>query len=259
MVDLSFNGSGSPNGHLVSIVVPVYNEAENILPLLKAVKHDVRSRHETLIVFDFDEDTTLPVARTFASEYPQLRLVRNNLGPGVLNALRTGIGQAAGDVTVVTMADLSDDVSQIDDLATLARTGPAVVAASRYMPGGRQLGGPFLKSTLSRVAGLTLRWLTGLGTHDPTNNFKAYRSELMQQVEIESRSGFELALELTTKAHLNGYEVREIPTIWRDRAAGESRFKTLQWLPSYLRWYVACIMGTWTGRASRARKERRIG
>lgn len=256
MVETGHTDAGQKADQLLSIVVPVYNEADNIVPLLEAIRDGVRSRHETLIVFDFEDDTTLPPARAFASGYDQLRLVKNDYGKGVLNALRTGLGRAAGDVVVVTMADLSDDISQIDDLATMARSGAAVVAASRYMAGGGQVGGPMVKSTLSRVAGLTLHWLTKLGTHDPTNNFKAYRAEFIENVEIESRSGFELALELTAKAHLAGYDVREIPTVWQDRAMGESRFQTLRWLPSYLHWYWVCIAGTWSGQAARARHRR---
>jgi hypothetical protein len=61
---------------------------------------------------------------------------------------------------------------------------------------------------------------------------------VLEKVEIESQGGFELALELTVKAHCAGFRVTEIPTIWNDRTAGESRFRLGRWLPRYLRWYV---------------------
>ncbi len=237
---------------LVSIIVPVYNESENIVPMLEALRAGVGSPHETLLVYDFDEDTTLPPARRFAEEYPQLGLVRNSIGRGVLNALKAGLGAARGDVLVVTMADMSDDPSQIDQMAGLVRDGASVVAASRYMRGGKQVGGPFFKSLLSRLAGLSLRWLTRLGTHDATNNFKAYSRDLIDSIDLESTSGFELALEITTKAHLSGRSIREIPTTWRDRTAGESGFNLVKWLPGYLRWYGRCVFGTWRGERSRA-------
>jgi len=244
------------SGPILSVVVPVYNEAENILPLLEAISSTVKSRHETLLVYDFDEDTTLPPARQFAERYPALRLVKNTIGRGVLNALKTGIAEAQGDVVVVTMADLSDDVTQIDEMAGLIRGGLDLVAGSRYMKGGQQIGGPPVKTSLSRLAGLSLRWLTRIGTHDATNNYKAYSRALVEDVEIESASGFELGLEMAAKAHLEGYVIGEIPTTWRDRTAGESRFQVLKWMPSYLRWYLRCIAGTWTGRARRARRQR---
>ena len=109
-----------------------------------------------------------------------------------------------------------------------------------------------MKRLLSRMAGLSLHWLTRIGTHDATNNFKAYSRALVEQVEIESNSGFELGLEMTVKAHLRGHDIAEIPTTWRDRTAGESRFKVLKWMPGYLRWYAGCIYKTWIGQRKRA-------
>jgi hypothetical protein len=159
-------------------------------------------------------------------------------------------------VVVVTMADLSDDVTQIDAMAVSCSTGIGVVAASRYLRGGHQQGGPLVKRTLSRVAGLTLHWLTGIGTHDATNNFKAYTGELIDSIVIESGSGFELGLEMTVKAFLSGLLIVEIPTTWQDRTAGESRFQVVRWLPGYLRWYLTGIVGSWTGKARRARNGR---
>ena len=249
-------GKDHPSAALVSLVIPVFNEADNVLPLLEELRSAITQAHETLLVYDFDEDTTLPPARTFAANYPQLRLIKNTAGPGVLKALKSGIAAARGDVVVVTMADLSDDISQVDLLAEMTRRGFGVVAGSRYMKGGRQVGGPPIKRTLSRLAGLSLHWLTRIGTHDATNNFKAYNREFLDEVEIESDAGFELGLELTTKAHLAGYWIDEIPTTWRDRTAGKSRFRVVQWMPSYLRWYLRCIAGSWTGRVRRARRTR---
>ena len=245
-----------PTPGLTSLVVPVYNEAENILPLLEGLRSAVSDQHETLLVYDFEEDTTLTPARAFAAGYPELRLVRNDLGKGVLKAMRAGLEAARGDVMVIVMADLADDITQIDDMAALVRSGAGVVAGSRYARGGRQIGGPPLKRTLSRLAGLSLRWLTRIGTHDATNNFKAYSPALLSRVGIESTMGFELALELTTKAHLAGFRIDEIPTTWRDRTAGESRFRVFAWMPGYLKWYFRCIAGTWSGRAARARRAR---
>jgi hypothetical protein len=122
-------------------------------------------------------------------------------------------------------------------MVALARDGADVVAASRYMRGGRQIGGPWLKRTLSRTAGLTLHWFGGIATHDPTNNFKLYSRRFLDVTPIESGAGFELALELTVKAAIAHRRIAEVPTTWRDRTAGQSNFKLRQWLPHYLRWY----------------------
>jgi hypothetical protein len=106
---------------------------------------------------------------------------------------------------------------------------------------GRQIGGPRVKGFLSRAAGVSLRWFSGIPTHDATNSFRAYRGAFLREIEIESTGGFELALELTAKAFARGKRVTEVPSVWRDRSAGKSRFRLAAWLPQYLRWYVYAI------------------
>ena len=128
-------------------------------------------------------------------------------------------------------------------MVALARAGADVVAASRYMRGGRQVGGPPLKRLMSRTAGLTLHWFGGVATHDPTNNFKLYSRRFLDATTIESEAGFELALELTVKATLAGRRVAEVPTTWRDRTAGQSNFRLRKWLPHYLHWYRVAMLG----------------
>jgi hypothetical protein len=161
----------------------------------------------------------------------------NTYGPGPANAIRFGIDQVGSSVTVVTMADGSDDPRQIDQLTLLVERGVAVAAASRYMPGGQQIGGPLFKSVLSKLAGRSLRLLARIGTRDATNSFKAYSTQFVRSVGIDSRAGFEIGIELTAKARRLRLPVAEIPTIWLDREAGVSNFKIAQWIPQYLRWY----------------------
>jgi hypothetical protein len=135
------------------------------------------------------------------------------------------------------MADGCDDPQQIDQLARLVDRGVVIAAASRYSRGGQQIGGPSLKGLMSRSAGHTLRWFARVGTHDPTNSFKAYSKHFVQSVGIHSDSGFEVGIELIAKARRLRLPVAEIPTIWLDRSFGISNFKMLAWLPGYLRWY----------------------
>jgi hypothetical protein len=112
-----------------------------------------------------------------------------------------------------------------------------IVCASRYMKGGKQIGGPFLKSLMSHIAGLTLHYFAKVPTHDATNSFKLYRASFLKEQKIESTGGFELGIELVVKAHLQGKKICETPTIWTDRVAGKSNFKLKAWLPKYLKWY----------------------
>ena len=228
----------------LSVVVPVYNEGENVVPTLRGVVERTQTRPlEVLVVHDFDEDTTVPVVQRLQSELPQLRLHRNSLGRGVLNAMKSGLRAARAPYVLITMGDGSDDPNDIDPMYGLARAGADVVAGSRYVRGGHQVGGPLLKRTMSRAAGLSLHWIGGVPIHDATSNFRLYSKRLLNQVTIESKGGFELGLELTVKAYRLGLPVAEVPTTWRDRTAGQSRFQLWQWLPRYLHWYRKGIGG----------------
>lgn len=234
----------------LAIVLPVYNEGEAVEPVLRALSAGVRTPHELVVVYDFDGDTTVPVIARLAAEIPGLRGLRNDLGRGVLNAMKTGIAGTTAPWVLISMADGSDEPHVVDPMVALARDGADVVSASRYMRGGHQVGGPFFKRLMSRTAGLTLHWFAGVPTHDPTNNFKLYSRRFLEATTIESEAGFELALELTVKATLQGRRVAEVPTTWRDRTAGQSNFKLRKWLPHYLHWYRVAFVGRFTRRRS---------
>jgi len=226
---------------MLSLTCPVYNEGANIGHLLDAISEKVRVACELVIVYDFDEDDTLPVVKGRMEEFRfPIRLVRNKYGKGAVNAVKTGLEGCAGETAVVVvMADLSDDLNDVNTMYELIEKDRYdVVCGSRYMRGGRQVGGPPLKSLMSRTAGLSLHVLTGIPTHDATNNFKMYRGSFIADTPIQSQAGFEIGLEMVVKAFVNGYRVGEVPTTWRDRVAGESRFNIRKWLPHYLRWYL---------------------
>lgn len=221
----------------ISVVIPAYNEGESIVPVLDRIFDAVQSECEILVVVDFKQDTTVPVLQAYSEHEPRLKAVVSTYGRGPANAIRYGIDQVANPVVVVTMADGSDDPRQIDALARLVERGVVVAAASRYCASGQQVGGPLFKALLSRTAGTSLGFLARVGTRDATNSFKAYSTEFIREVGIDSRSGFEIGLELTAKARRLRRPVAEVPTIWLDRTDGQSNFKLAEWIPRYLRWY----------------------
>jgi len=224
----------------VDLVMPVYNEGANIEAALAELDRAATIDKRLLIVHDFDEDDTVPALRALHAKglYPWATLVRNRIGRGVVNAIRAGIAAATADVVLVTMADLSDDMAIIPRMVMLIRVEDYdIVCASRYMRGGRQIGGPWLKGLMSRTAGVSLHHLAGWPTHDATNAFRAYRRQVLLDFPIESEAGFAYSLEITAKAIAAGRRVTEVPSTWRDRTAGQSRFKLRAWLPQYLRWY----------------------
>lgn len=224
------------------VVCPVYHEQDNLPALWKEVQEHFTFPFRLHFVYDHEDDPTVPVVRALEEEAPgQVVLIRNPAG-GALNALKTGMATVPPGVPVlVMMADLSDDLRIVPRMLAAWEAGAKVVAASRYMRGGRQLGGPLLKRVLSHLAGVSLYWLRRLPVHDATNNFRLYDSDFLHSVVIESTGGFELALELTVKAVRSGLPVEEIPTTWRDRSAGKSRFRLMKWLPHYLRWYLFAL------------------
>ena len=241
----------------MSIVVPAYNEAETIVVFLDRLVESIVTPFEVLVVYDHPDDTTAPVLDSYAANDPRVVPTLNTYGPGPANAIRFGVDQAIADVVAVTMADGSDDPRQIDQLARLVERGVVVAAASRYMPGGQQVGGPALKSLLSRLAGLTLYWFARVGTRDATNSFKAYSTAFVRSVGIDSRHGFEIGLELVAKARRLRLPVAEIPTIWLERTTGLSNFKVAAWIPRYLGWYRFAFGPRITEEHLRARQKER--
>jgi len=225
----------------VSVVIPAYNEGQAVVPFLDRVFEAITLPAEVLVVYDSPGDTTVPFLRAYADREARLRPLHNTFGQGPAHALRYGIDHAAAEVVVVTMADGSDDPMQIDQLTRLVERGVIVACASRYMRGGQQVGGPWLKSRVSRLAGVSLNFLGRVGTHDATNSFKAYSRQFVQRVGIDSDAGFELGIEMIAKARRLGLPVAEIPTIWLERSNGTSHFQARAWIPRYLHWYLYAL------------------
>jgi glycosyltransferase involved in cell wall biosynthesis len=242
----------------VSVVIPAYEEGESIIPCLDRIFAALSWPCEIAVVVDSAEDSTVPVLTEYAKHEPQLRTLINTYGRGPANAIRYGFDNVTAPVVVVTMADGSDDPEQIEPLCRLVERGVVVAAASRYAPGGQQVGGPFVKGLLSQTAGRSLHTFARVGTRDATNSFKAYDRGFVQKVGIDSRKGFEIGLELTVKAKRLGLPIAELPTIWLERHTGDSNFKVWAWMPKYLFWYRHAFgrrltideLGTWTDRSS---------
>lgn len=228
---------------MISIVIPVYNEAENILEQLKEIKKKVNSITEVLIIYDFDEDSTIPIIKDNYDSFKDLNIlmIKNDIAPGVVNALKKGFSCVKGNYVLVLMADLSDDLSIVGDMVKMMDEGYDIICGSRYMRGGKQIGGGIFKKTLSSLAGKSLHVLARVPTNDVTNNFKLYRKSVLDNIKIESAGGFEIAMEITVKAFKKGYKITEVPTTWTDRTSGQSNFKIWKWIPHYLKWYFYCI------------------
>ncbi|MBO5353625.1 MAG: glycosyltransferase [Lachnospiraceae bacterium] len=222
---------------MIDIFVPVYNEKDNIKPLLDALQEKVQVDFEVMIVYDMDEDNTLPVLKEIEKNYDfNIRLIKNLYGRGALNALKTGIEMVEHEYWVFTMADLSDSLETINIMSQKLKEGYDMVVGSRYMRGGKKTGGPVLKSLFSKVSGRAMNILIGIPTVDMTNGFKMYRKDVLKKIQLESKYGFEIGLELALKTYLEGYKITEVPASWQDREAGTSNFNMWKLIPHYLYW-----------------------
>ena len=225
----------------IQIIVPIYNEGNNVLTLYKNLEKEKIHFDSLKFIYDLDTDTSLPFIKELSKENSKVIAEKNILGRGVINALKWGFSNSEVGPVIVLMGDNSDKLSIIPEMIKLWEEGSIVVSPSRYMPEGKQHGGPKLKSFLSRNSGKFIK-LLGFPTSDPTNNFKLYDGKWLKEQNVESVGGFEVALELCYKAHKQKKKISQLPTEWFDRTEGESNFKLFAWLPKYLRWYFLAII-----------------
>lgn len=222
----------------LTIILPVYNEGKNISSVVSTINKKIKIAKEVLVVYDFEKDDTVPVVKKLQKKYKDLKLIKNNIGKGILNAIKSGFNNAKGDILVVMPADLADNPETINKMYEKIKGGYDLVCATRYTKGGKKYGGGVIKSTLSRLAGLSAPLILGIPTTDLSNGFKMYRKELVKKIEIVSDGGWEFATELTIKANKLGYKITEVPSTWKNRVNGKSHFKLRKWLPKYIRWYI---------------------
>ena len=227
----------------ISIIIPAYHEAESLTKVLERLGEFVTLEFECFIVIDQIDDPSQIFVKDICEVDSRFQVVLNDVAPGPSGALKTGFSRATGRTVVVLSADGSEDVSQISTMVYLVERGASIVAASRFMQGGRLIGSPLIKGALSKLASLALHLFLRIGTRDSTNNFKAYSKEVIDSVTIESYQGFEVALELVAKAHRSKNTIAEIPTIWIERKEGVSKFEVYNALIPYLRWFVYAFVG----------------
>ncbi|WP_312939689.1 glycosyltransferase [Oscillibacter sp.] len=230
---------------MIDVFVPVYNEKDNIIPLLDELNEKVSSDFRVLVVYDMDEDNTLPVLRSVMDKYSySIVLQKNTYGRGAINAFRTAIQAAQGEYLVYAMADLADDLTTIDLMKGKLDAGSDVVVGSRYMEGGQRNSKGDLKAFLSRLSGVGMKGLTGIPTHDISNAYRMYRTEILRKIPITT-DGHGGTIEILQKIYLAGYAITEVPDVWNDRVAGESQFKMGKWMSTCIYWCLYTIVHKW--------------
>jgi glycosyltransferase involved in cell wall biosynthesis len=220
----------------LDIVIPVYNEGENIVPVLEALRRCVKTPFRVLVCYDEEGDTTLAALREYAQSSVKIVLVRNS-GTGPHEAVVSGFRASTAAAVLVFPADDIYNAQIIDQMVRGFEAGCEIVSASRLMKGGRMGGCPWPKNALVRLSAFTLHHLARVPTHDASNGFRLFSRRVLDAIKLESSEGFTYSIELLVKCHRLGWKIGEVPARWFERHAGSSRFRVFRWLPAYLRWY----------------------
>lgn len=233
----------------LDIVIPVYNEGASIGAVLESLRGHVRTRFRVLICYDRDDDDTLPALKPYQDGGMNIALVKNR-GRGAFGAVMSGFADSRAPAVLVFPADDDYNAARLDAMVAKFREGCDVVCASRFIPGGKMEGCPWLKAIIVRGSAFTLYHLARVPSHDPSNGFRLFSRRLLDAVPIESSEGFTYSIELLLKCQRLGWRVGEVAVEWHERKAGQSRFKVLRWLPAYFRWYAYAFQTTYLRRGA---------
>lgn len=225
----------------VSVVLPTYDERENIGPLIEGVLAHVQRPVEIIVVDDDSPDGTWQVVEAMARQEPRIQLLRRTDERGLTSALMTGIRLSRGEVVTWMDCDLSMPPEVLPSL--LAATDEVDIAVgSRYVPGGADSGRPLVGKIFSRTINLMASLFLGWEIKDYTSGFMAIRRDVFDHITLRGDYG-EYCIDLLARARRLGFTIREVPYHCVPRLRGES--KTATNLLGYVRrgWrYVVTVL-----------------
>ena len=230
----------------LEIVIPVYNEGENILKLLEIFSNFVKTNFKVLICYDLKDDDIFKFEDEFKRFNFDIKLIKNP-SSGPLTAIKQGFLEGNSDAVIVYPADDFLNYKILDKMYNKYLEGNDIVVASRFIKGGSMKNCPLIKSILVRTASFTLYFLSSIPVRDASNGFRLFSRKLLNEVEIDSKIGFAYSLELLVKCHRLKKKIAEVPALWEERSVGKSRFKLVKWIPQYLKWYLYGLGTTWLG------------
>jgi glycosyltransferase involved in cell wall biosynthesis len=217
---------GRPDAR-VTVVVPTYEEAENLPMLVKGVRAALPDAR-ILVVDDNSADGTADVAAALGAELGGIDVLRRPGKSGLGAAYRDGFRKAldAGAEIVVQMdADLSHDPSVLPALVAIVEHGADVAIGSRYVPGGLTEHWPWHRRALSRWGNRYVAGVLGLAVNDATAGYRAYSADALRRMQVDTvtADGYGFQVEMTYRIVRIGGKVVEFPVTFRDRTAGESK------------------------------------
>jgi dolichol-phosphate mannosyltransferase len=213
----------------VSVVLPTYNERDNISRLIEAILDALSEwRTEVIVVDDDSPDGTWQVVQEKGADDPRVRLIRRMGERGLTSAISTGIANAHGALVAWMDCDFSMPPEVLPQLARAVEAGADLALGSRYVPGGRDIGHSWVGLAFSRTinffASLFLEWTI----KDYTSGFVMARRAIFERIKLRGDYG-EYCIDLLYRAHRAGLKVREIPYTCQPRHAGESKTATNPW------------------------------
>jgi len=209
------------------VVLPTYQEAENIETVLRRVRAAAPEAH-VLVVDDGSPDGTAELAEKVAEDLGRIDVLRRPGKAGLGSAYRTGFvwGLERGfDVLVEMDADLSHSPEALPELLAVAEAGADLVLGSRYVPGGATPQWPRIRRFLSVWANRYAAAVLGLAVNDATAGFRAYRSDMVRRIDLShSRAdGYGFQVEMVYRIVRLGGRIVEVPITFTDRVEGSSK------------------------------------
>ncbi len=229
----------------IAFIIPFHNEESNVVPMIsQVVKYCKKKKWDFTIipVDDQSTDNTTKYLKDLEKKYTYISpIYRKNNGRIQGNtmglALIEGTKKAKTEFIIWTMGDLADQPDTYGEIVSKLAEGYDMVFGSRYMPGGSRGNLDPIKAFLSSWGTILSQFLFGVPVHDITNAFRGFRKKIFRNLKLESM-GFNISPEFAIKAHLAGFNLTEVPTIYTNRVEGVSSFKLTQMTINYLKLYV---------------------
>jgi dolichol-phosphate mannosyltransferase len=221
----------------LSVVIPAHNEeatvGETVESLISALARE-GIEHELIVVDDSSTDGTAAVVERLAAEHPQVRCLPSPYRNGFGFAVRAGLEAFEGDAVAIVMADGSDGPEDLVSYSRLLEEGYECAFGSRFVHGSKVTEYPRSKLIMNRIVNWGIRVLFRHGYNDTTNAFKAYRREVIENVQPLLSHHFNLTVELPLKAVVRGYSYGIVPISWTNRKAGISKLSLNEMGSRYL-------------------------
>ena len=210
------------------LILPTYNEAENIGPMVRAAREQLRDGDSILVVDDNSPDGTGAIADELAQEIDGVQVLHRPGKQGLGRAYLAGFAHAlasGADYVLEMDSDFSHDPHDIPRLIQTAEQGADLVLGSRYVAGGSVTDWGLLRKLVSRGGSWYARVVLGVKVRDLTGGFKCFRRSVLEALDLNAvhADGYGFQIELTYRTIKRGFRVVEIPIVFRDRRVGESK------------------------------------